>query len=70
MKNLKNYLQINEVSAALARKAASKQRKLLDDDAYLDGKTAAEYKKLLKRAEKFDQYADEKEAAEAKKKDS
>ena len=64
MKDLTTF--INEVSANLARKAASRQRQKLDDDEYLNGKTALEYKKLLKRANKFDDYADKKELEEKK----
>ena len=62
MKPLRQF--INEVSKELARKAASRQRQKLDDDDYLDGKTAKDYKRLLKRAENFEKYAAEKEAKE------
>ena len=63
MKSLVKY--IAEVSSEFMRKAAKRQRQLLDDDKYLSGKTAAEYKKLLKRAEAFDNYADKIDAKKA-----
>ena len=54
---IRNKHKLNEVSAELMRRAAKKQREVLQDEQTLKSISAWQYLKKLKRADDFDAYA-------------